>query len=87
MEATEILTYLVSPVAQVSFVCAIAEIAKTWIPKRFIPIFDVVLGIAIGVLVNTVCNGMKVGEGIVLGLAVGLSACGVFSGAKNVIGK
>lgn len=88
MEAKEILQYLVSPVAQVSFVMAIAEIAKgLGLPSKFIPILDVILGVGLGVLVYTFSQGMGVAEGIVLGLASGLSACGLFSGAKNLIKK
>ena len=88
METTELLTYLISPVAQVSFIMAIAEIAKgIGLDKRFIPILDVLLGVAIGILVYTVYSGMGIVEGIIIGLATGLSACGLFSGIKNVAGK
>lgn len=88
METAEILTYLISPVAQVSFIMAIAEIAKNLgLDSRYVPILDVVLGIIIGVLIFTVYQSMGVVEGIILGLAAGLSACGLFSGIKNVSGN
>ena len=88
MEASEILTYLVSPVAQVSFIMAIAEIAKNLgLEARFVPILDVILGIVLGILIFTLYQSMGVVEGIILGLAAGLSACGLFSGIKNVSGK
>lgn len=91
MEAQEIstlLNYLISPIAQVSFVMAIAEIAKNLgLDSRFVPILDVVLGIVLGVLIFTIYQSMGIVEGTILGLAVGLSACGLFSGIKNVAGK
>ena len=91
MEAQEIstlLNYLISPIAQVSFVMAIAEIAKNLgLDSRFVPILDVVLGIILGVLIFTIYQSMGIVEGTILGLAVGLSACGLFSGIKNVAGK
>lgn len=88
METTELLTYLISPAVQVAFVMGIAEIAKgLGLDKRFIPVLDVLVGIALGILVHTVYSGMAIIEGIIIGLAVGLSACGLFSGIKNVAGK
>lgn len=88
METNELLTYLISPVAQVSFIMAIAEIAKgLGIPTKFIPLVDVGLGLILGVLIHTVYSGMGIIEGIILGLAAGLSACGLFSGIKNVAEK
>lgn len=88
MEAQELLTYLISPAAQVMFIMAIAEIAKNLgLDARFVPILDVVLGILLGIAVFTLLQGMGVVEGIILGLAAGLSACGLFSGIKNVSGK
>lgn len=88
MEATDLLTYLVSPAAQVAFIMAIAELAKNYgFPTKYIPILDVVLGVLIGIAVHTLSQGLGVVEGIILGLAAGLSACGLFSGTKNVIKK
>jgi len=88
MEAEELLTYLISPAAQVMFIMAIAEIAKNLgLDARFVPILDVALGIILGIAVFTLLQSMGVVEGIILGLAAGLSACGLFSGIKNVSGK
>lgn len=88
MDTAEILTYIVSPAAQISFVMAIAEIAKNLgLPAKYVPILDVVLGMIIGILVFTLYQGMGWVEGIILGLGTGLSACGLFSGIKNVAEK
>lgn len=88
MEVNELLTYLVSPVAQVVIVMGFAEIAKgLGLPSRFIPVLDVVVGIALGLLIHTAFSGMGIIEGIILGIAAGLSACGLFSGVKNVAGN
>lgn len=88
MNTSELINYLITPVAQVALVMAIAEIAKNLgLKSRFIPILDVVFGILFGILNFTIYQNMQVIEGIILGLAIGLSACGLFSGIKNVIGK
>lgn len=89
MEATDLLNYLVSPAAQVLFIMAIAELAKKnfGLDARYVPILDVILGIILGLGVFTISQGFGVVEGIILGLASGLSACGLFSGVKNVSGN
>lgn len=88
MNTSELINYLITPVAQVALVMAIAEVAKIiGLKSRFIPILDVVVGILFGILNFTIYQNMQIFEGIILGLAIGLSACGLFSGIKNVIGK
>lgn len=88
MNTSELINYLITPVAQVALVMAIAEAAKIiGLKSRFIPILDVVVGILFGILNFTIYQNMQIFEGIILGLAIGLSACGLFSGIKNVIGK
>jgi hypothetical protein len=82
----ELLTYLVAPVAQVAIVMGLAEIAKkAGLCPKYIPILDVVLGLVCGFVVYTVYMNMLPVEGIILGVAIGLSACGLFSGIKNTI--
>lgn len=88
MNTSELINYLITPVAQVALVMAIAEAAKIiGLKSRFIPILDVVVGILFGILNFTIYQNMQIFEGVILGLAIGLSACGLFSGIKNVIGK
>ena len=88
MDINELLTYLLTPVAQVALIMALAELVKKLgLDARYIPLVDLGLGILSGVMIYTVYSGMQVIEGIVLGIALGLSACGLFSGVKNVTEK
>lgn len=86
MELNDLITYLLSPVAQVALIIGLAEVIKrmNWFDKEYIPIVDVVLGLISGILVYGQMMGMGIGKGIILGLAEGLSACGLFSGIKNI---
>ncbi len=84
----DLLNYLYSPVAQVALICGLAEIVKRCgCPKRAIPIVDVVLGLVSGVLLYGMALGYGITAGINIGVAMGLSACGLFSGIKNVFAK
>lgn len=88
MEINELLTYLVAPAAQVALIMAIAELVKRLgLDSRWIPLVDLGLGILSGVAVYTIYSGMHPIEGVLLGMALGLSACGLFSGTKNVSKK
>ena len=74
MTVTELTAWLYEPAAQVGIIIALAEAAKRLgLENRWIPILDICLGIISGV--------------VVYGSALGLSACGLFSGVKNTIGK
>ena len=86
MDINELTKYLLTPVAQVGLIIGLAEIVKRagWIKNEFIPILDVVLGVISGVSVFGVMLGYGIGMGVIIGLAEGLSACGLFSGIKNV---
>lgn len=46
---------------------------------KYIPIVDVVLGLIAGIMLNT----DDIVAGVFTGIAVGLSACGLYSAAKN----
>lgn len=83
MEVKELVTYLLTPAAQVALIIALAELVKqTGFPTRFIPVVDLVLGLVSGFAVYH--NGLNIVQCAVLGIAIGLSACGLFSGIKNV---
>lgn len=56
-------------------------IKKLGVNEKYMPIFSVVLGIVIGL----VFLSSNVKEGIILGIYVGLSAVGLYSGAKNTM--
>ena len=84
----ELLEYYLTPAAQVGFIIAIAEIVKRLgLEKRFIPLVDVGLGLLIGIFIDGVLLGYGILYGVIIGLGIGLSACGLFSGVKNVFEK
>ena len=89
MDIAELITYLLTPVAQVALIIGLAEVVKRLqiFDKKYIPILDIVLGLISGICVYTLSLGYEVIEGIVIGLALGLSACGLFSGIKNITEK
>lgn len=77
---------IVEPAVQVAIVMGLAEIAKkVGIPTKWIPVFDVVLGMISGVFVYGLYLGQGITEGLLLGIGIGLSACGLFSGVKNTL--
>lgn len=82
----ELLEYLISPIAQVALIIGLAELAKkAGLPKRFIPIVDVGIGLLSGIGIYGMALGYGIVKGIILGVAMGLSACGLFSGVKNLV--
>ena len=86
MDINDLVTYLLTPVAQVALIMAIAEVVKRiGLKKRWIPLVDLGLGIVAGLGVYTAHLGYTPIEGIIVGIACGLSACGLFSGVKNLI--
>lgn len=86
MDINELLTYLFTPVAQVAVIIGLAEIIKrAGLEKRYIPVVDLVLGLISGIFVYGYVLEYGIADGIILGVALGLSACGLFSGVKNVM--
>nr|DAQ18380.1 MAG TPA: holin [Caudoviricetes sp.] len=85
MDANELINQLITPVGQVALVMALAELFKqAGFDKKYIPIVDVVLGLISGLGVFCLLLHYPVVESVILGLAIGLSACGLFSGVKNI---
>lgn len=85
MEVLQLNEYLLSPVAQVALIMGLAEVIKRiGLNSRWIPLVDVFLGLLSGVCVYGLGKNLGILNGIVIGLAMGLSACGLFSGIKNV---
>ena len=88
MDINDLITYLLTPIAQVALIMALAEVAKrVGLKSRWIPLVDLGLGIVAGLAIYTTHLGYTPIEGIVVGIACGLSACGLFSGVKNVMDK
>lgn len=85
MEAKDLISQLITPMGQVALIMALAELCKQLgLNKRWIPIVDVILGLISGLGVFYLLLHYSVPESIILGLALGLSACGLFSGVKNI---
>lgn len=85
MEINELITYLLTPIAQIALIMAIAEVVKKLgLKHKYIPLVDLGLGLIAGLLVYTAHLHYAPIEGIVVGVALGLSACGLFSGVKNL---
>jgi hypothetical protein len=85
MNIDELINYLLSPVGLVALIMGIAELAKKLgCPNKFIPLIDFGLGLIGGIAVFGIEMGYGIFKGVMLGLALGLSACGLFSGIKNL---
>lgn len=83
--ANELISTLLTPVVQIALIMGIAEILKKLgLPHKYIPLVDLGLGLIAGLLVYTAHLHYAPIEGIVIGVALGLSACGLFSGVKNL---
>ena len=88
MDINDLVTYLLTPIAQVALIMALAEVIKRiGLDSRWIPLVDLGLGIVAGLAVYTGHLGYSVVEGIIVAIVCGLSACGLFSGVKNVLDK
>jgi len=74
----ELLVY--AGVPAVLLIMGIAELLKgIGFNSKFIPVVNLILGLAAGILLNP----NDVTKGVFIGLAVGLSASGLYSGVKN----
>ena len=79
--------YLTTSV-QIAIIIGLAQvIKKLGCPTKWIPLIDVALGVVSGVFVFGLYLKYGITEGIVMGIVMGLTACGLFSGVKNTIGK
>ena len=86
MDVNDLMQYLLTPTAQVAIIISLAEIIKrAGCPTRWIPLVDLALGLISGVCVYGITMQYGIARGILLGIALALSACGLFSGIKNVI--
>lgn len=62
---------------------ALAKVAQMLgVPKKFIPVFNIVSGIILSVFY---LNPLNIKTGILEGIIAGLSASGLYSGVKNTI--
>lgn len=85
MDIKELVEYLLTPAVQVALIIGIAEVMKkVGFVVKYIPLLDLGLGIVSGVCVYGLMMNLGIPTGIIIGIALGLSACGLFSGIKNV---
>lgn len=88
MSIDELLNYLLTPAAQIALIIGIAELIKrSGFKTKYIPLIDLGLGVVSGVCVFGLMLGQGLAQGAVIGIALGLSACGLFSGIKNISEK
>ena len=84
----ELINYLLAPAGQVALIIGLAQMSKgLGLKTKWIPLLDVVLGIISGLVVYGYEYHLGLIRGFMLGLAIGLSACGLFSGVKNIVEK
>lgn len=85
MGGDELISYLVSPVSIIGLIIGLAEIAKLFnVSPKFIPLLDLMLGLFFGVFLYGLFFDYGIMQGGLIGIALGLSACGLFSGFKNI---
>lgn len=85
MDIGGLITYLLTPMAQVALIIGIAELVKKLgVPTKFIPLIDLGLGLISGIFIYGLSMKYDMVEAVLVGIALGLSACGLFSGIKNV---
>lgn len=86
MDIDEFMTYLFTPIVQVALIIGLAEVVKRLgMETRFIPLFDVAIGLIGGIMIYGVNLGYGILRGALIGIALGLEACGLFSGCKNLL--
>lgn len=86
MDIDEFMTYLFTPIVQVALIVGLAEVVKRLgMETRFIPLFDVAIGLIGGIMIYGVNLGYGILRGTLIGIALGLEACGLFSGCKNLL--
>ena len=85
MNTDELITYLLTPAVQIALIIGLAEVIKRiGFNVKYIPLIDLGLGLVSGICVFGLMLGYGWETGAVIGIALGLSACGLFSGIKNV---
>lgn len=86
MNIDELFQFLITPAAQISIIMAVAEIVKQLeiMEPKYIPVFDLLFGMICGVLVYGIITEYGILKSAIIGAALGLAACGLFSGFKNV---
>lgn len=80
----ELVTALFLPTTQITIIIAIAEIIKNMgVDPKYIPLVDLILGLISGFVVYWGVYDFV--TAMMIGVVYGLSACGAFSGYKNLM--
>lgn len=86
IEMDELIKNLFTPTSQIMLIMGMAEILKgCGVPNKYIPVADVAMGVCSGLVVFSFAFDYSIVEGLSIGIALGLSACGLFSGIKNTL--
>ena len=86
MDINALIESLLLPAGQMAIIMGLAELfKKIGINNKYIPVIDVVLGIISGIAVYGISMNYGILKGIMVGFFIGLSACGLFSGVKNLV--
>lgn len=79
----DLTNFVLTQTMAVAIIMGLAQVIKgLGLNNKFIPIVDIVLGVILGLVFFA---GQGIQYGIVIGIILGLEACGLFSGSKNVI--
>ena len=86
MDINALIESLLLPTGQIALIIGLAELFKrVGINSKYIPLIDVGLGIISGIVVYGISMNYGILKGVMVGIFIGLSACGLFSGVKNLI--
>lgn len=88
IDIDELISYLVTPAAQVGVIIGLVEIVrKLGLKTKLLPIVSLLIGMICGVFVYGVVSGYGIFKGILLGVALGLASSGLFEYGKIYIEK
>ena len=65
-------------------IAVMAVLTMLGLPKRFVPVISVALGIVVGIIYLAPGD---IKQGVIIGIALGVSSVGLYSGTKNTMGK
>ena len=85
LNGNDLISYLLSPVSLIGLIIGLSEVAKILqIDPKLIPLVDLILGLFFGICFYGILLNYGIIKGVLIGIALGLSACGLFSGYKNM---
>lgn len=80
--SSEFIDIFITPTIQISLIVGLAEVFKRiGLEPQWVPAIDVLLGLLISFFMY---DNNRISERIVIGICLGLEACGLFSGIKNM---